>query len=347
MFYNYEIKNGSLFLFLTMKYEYSNEFSIHNDVDLARRTKNFIKNNHIPYRGNHIYLVVDGVVVKSLNLNNNNNNYNTIPLSTSYDCDSFMINIKLKNGAFCEMTLREYLQKVLCSFYKYDLEDEVLKSIGVLYNTYAYKTMKENNYIDENDYFGRFNYLSFYKDEIPNYDNYLLKINSIISNINCIYLSYQNNYILPFLHFSNYGKTLANKHYKYLASVDSIWDLLYPNLITYKDYTYKQLEKIFNISFNKNTLFKITTKDNRHFISIDSHLFTLEEVENKLSFCSSKYYFLFYNDFLRVINIGNGHFYGLSLFGSNEMAKNGVKYYNILKYYFPKVKLFQYNKKLS
>ena len=345
MFYNYEIKNGSLFLYLTMKYEYSNEFSIHNDIDLARRTKNFIKNNHIPYRGNHIYLVVDGVVVKSLNLNNIN--YNTIPLSTTYDCDSFMINIKLKNGAICEMTLREYLQNVLCSFYTYDLEDEVLKAIGVLYNTYAYKTMKDNNYIDENDYFARFNYLSFYKDEIPNYGNYLIKINSIITNINCIYLAYENNYILPFLHFSNYGKTLSNKHYQYLSSVDSIWDLLSPNIITYKDYTYKQLEDIFNISFNKNTIFKIVKKDNSHFISIDKHLFTLEEIENKLSFCSSKYYFLFYNDFLRIINIGYGHFYGLSLFGSNEMAKNGVKFFNILKYYFPKVNLFRYSKKLS
>ena len=105
-------------------------------------------------------------------------------------------------------------------------------------------------------------------------------------------LSSNNNGGNSFLHFSNYGKTLANKHYKYLASVDSIWDLLSPNLITYKDYTYNQLEKIFNISFNKNTLFKITTKDNRQFISIDNHLFTLEEVENKLSFCSSKYFFM-------------------------------------------------------
>ena len=345
MFYNYEIKNGSLFLYLNMKYEYANEFSINNDIDLARRAKNFIKNNNITYRGNHIYLVVDGVVVKSLNLKNID--YNTFSLSSDYDCDSFMINIKLKNGAICEMSLREYLQNVLCSFYTYDLEDEVLKSIGVLYNTYAYKSMKDNKYVDENDYFVRFNYLSFYKDEIPNYDNYLLKINSIITNINCIYLAYENNYILPFLHFSNYGKTLSNKHYQYLSSVDSIWDLLSPNLITYKDYTYKQLENIFNISFSKNTIFRIIKKDNRQFISIDNHLFTLEEIENKLYFCSSKYYLLFYNDFLRIINVGNGHFYGLSLFGSNEMAKNGVKFYDILKYYFPRVKLFQYNKKLS
>ena len=83
-----------------MKYEYANEFSINNDIDLARRAKNFIKNNNITYRGNHIYLVVDGVVVKSLNLKNID--YNTFPLSSDYDCDSFMINIKLKNGAICE-----------------------------------------------------------------------------------------------------------------------------------------------------------------------------------------------------------------------------------------------------
>lgn len=344
MFYNYEIKNGSLFLYLTMKYEYSNEFSINNDIDLARRTKNFIKNNHIPYRGNHIYLVVDGVVVKSLNIKDVN--YNNISLSSSYDCDSFMINIRLQNGAFCELTLREYLQNVLCSFYSYDIEDEVLKAIGVLYNTYAYKIMNDNNFIDENDYFVRFNGLDYYKYLIPNYENYLLKINSLITSINCTFLAYKNNYVLPFLHFFNCGKTLSNKHYQYLSSVDSVWDLLSPNFITYKDYTYKQLEAIFNIHFDKNTTFKKYKKNNKFYISIDKHLFTLEEIESKLSFYSSKYYFLFYNDFLRIISVGNGHFYGLSLFGSNEMAKNGIKYYNILSYYFPKCNLYQHNKKL-
>jgi len=341
VFYNYEIKNGSLFLYLTMKYEYSNDFSINNDIDLARRTKNFIKNNHIPYRGNHIYLVIDGVIVKSLNLKNVN--YNSFSPSPNYNCDSFMINIKLKSGAFCEITLRDYLQNVLLSFYSYDLEEEVLKAIGVLYNTYAYKSMKVHNYIDENDYFVRFNSNDNYKEQISNYDSYLLKINSIITNINCIYLAYENSFILPFIHYSNNGKTLSHKHYPYLSSVDSVWDFLSPYFITYKDYTYKQLENIFNVSFDKNTFFKIIKKDNNNYISINKHIFTLEEIEKKLNFCSSKYYFLFYNNFLRIINIGNGHFYGLSMFGANEMAKNGIKFYNILKYYFPKVNLFKYN----
>ena len=51
MFYNYEIRNNNseeiLYLYLNMKYEFSNEFSLEDDIDLARRSKNFIQNNNI------------------------------------------------------------------------------------------------------------------------------------------------------------------------------------------------------------------------------------------------------------------------------------------------------------
>ena len=66
MFYNYEIHNNGkediLYLFLTMKYEFSSEFNLQDENDLKRRTKNFIQSNHIPFHGNHIYLIVDGIV---------------------------------------------------------------------------------------------------------------------------------------------------------------------------------------------------------------------------------------------------------------------------------------------
>jgi stage II sporulation protein D len=47
---------------------------------------------------------------------------------------------------------------------------------------------------------------------------------------------------------------------------------------------------------------------------------------------------------IKVITKGMGNNLGLSLYGANDIAKNGSKYNNILKYYFPKVKLLKYIK---
>ena len=53
------------------------------------------------------------------------------------------------------------------------------------------------------------------------------------------------------------------------------------------------------------------------------------------------------NSELKIISKGYGNGYGLSLYGANEMAENGCNFANILKYYFPKVKINKYIKELS
>ena len=76
MFYRYEIKNNGiediLYLYLDMNNEYSKELSYSNDIsDLTRRTKNFVKNTGIDFKGNKVYLVIDNIVVKSIDIKNN------------------------------------------------------------------------------------------------------------------------------------------------------------------------------------------------------------------------------------------------------------------------------------
>lgn len=73
MFQNYEIKrigyDEVIYLYLDLKYEMGMDF---NDPDctisLTNRCYNFIKNNKINYGGNKVYLVIDGLIVKSLDL---------------------------------------------------------------------------------------------------------------------------------------------------------------------------------------------------------------------------------------------------------------------------------------
>ena len=66
MNYNYEIINNILYLYLDYKYEFGLELSNYKDLD--RRCNNFIKNNNIKYFGNKVYLIINGIIVKSINI---------------------------------------------------------------------------------------------------------------------------------------------------------------------------------------------------------------------------------------------------------------------------------------
>ena len=75
MFYKYEIRNNGkediLYLYLTMSYEFSKELG-HNadDREMTRRTRNFINSHNIRFNGEKVYLVIDGIVVRTLNIKN-------------------------------------------------------------------------------------------------------------------------------------------------------------------------------------------------------------------------------------------------------------------------------------
>ena len=347
MFYQYEIisNNGEdiLYLYITMKYEFSNELDLNRDKDLARRAKNFIDMNKIPFQGNKVYLVVDGIVVKTLNISN------IVGQSigtSSYSADEYMVSIKLDDNSLCEMSLREFLVSVLFSNYKNNIHDEVLKCICILYNTYAYKMMKSNGYIDNSSFYIYRNPV-YYKDIFYNYDELYYKFNTIITEVNCMFLCYDKEYILPFIHFSNNGKTSINSMYPYLSSVKSLWDMCSPYYVQFKDISYLDLSNLLKCSVNCNSHISVIKDNSIKKIVLDQNSFTLEEIKNILSLSSTDLYLIIYKDFLRFITIGCGNSFGLSIFGSNEMAKNGFNYYHILHYYFPKAKLFRYIKELS
>ena len=71
MFYRYEIKEVGnedvLYLYLTMAYEFSRELGINaKDEDIKRRTKNFVKNNQIDFKGHKALFFIYGIFVKTV-----------------------------------------------------------------------------------------------------------------------------------------------------------------------------------------------------------------------------------------------------------------------------------------
>ena len=340
MFYKYEIKknNGEdcLYLYISLDYEFSNEFTDNNNLSLL--SKNYIKTNNINFKGKSVFFVVNGIVVKKLDLNSNK-----YVLNDSYSPDSFLINLKLDDDSLCEISLRDYLISILLSYYDENIGDEVLKSICILFNTYSYKMMKENNFILENNDFARYINYKEYKLNYNNYTSIVKRINNIINSVSCMYVAYNNNYILPFIHFCNIGKTITNSNYPYLSSVKSYWDLASSNYVRVSDFAYDVISNLLNTSINNKTVIDI----NDNIIFINNKKYTINEIKSVLNINSNYIYIIQNKNYIRFITKGIGNSLGLSIYGAISIENNGGNYINILNYYFPKIVIYKHIKELS
>ena len=344
MFYKYDIQtidgNEVLYLYLTMKYEFSRELNFNDEEKLCNLSNHFIQMNHIPFHGNMVYFVVDGMIVKKVNIQDKN-----YLNDSTYSPNYFMVHLRLEDHSLCEITLKEYLLGVLFSYYSQDLGDEVLKAICILYNTYAFKCMKSDKEILSNNSFCIYKNINEYKNIYKNYDAIVTRLETIIDFCQCIFLSYQNEYILPFIHFVNSGKTISYIKYPYLSSVKSLWDLTSPNYISYVDYRFSDLKKLLSIPISSKTI--IETQNNGNTLKIGNHSFSIYELKSLLHLKSNDICIIVNKDSIRFITKGIGNSLGLSIYGASCIEMNGGKYQHILSYYFPKCKIFRYIKELS
>ena len=338
MFYSYSIKNNGhediLYLYLDLRYEFSNELDF-DSVNLDKGSIDFIKTNDIKFKGKTICIVLDGKIVKKIDISKLN-------LNNEMLVDNFLVNIYLKDNSLCELSLREYLLSILFPKYLECSNREVLKAIAILYQTFAFKMMSENKFILSTNRFATFKALKEYKDSFSNYEVIIKELNIAIDEVDGLFLSYKNNYILPFIHFSNSGKTLGNKNYPYLSSVKSLWDLASPYYIEVKDFSFEDLSNKLNIFIDKYSDIGIIKNSNNYKkLKIGKAIFSEAEIMSILNLKSDDIYIIINNDSLRFITKGMGRSYGLSIFGANEIAKNGGKAFDILKYFFPKTTLMK------
>lgn len=355
MFYKYEIKNNGiedvLYLYLTMNYEFSKELGFKSsDKELTRRTKNFIKNNGIDYHGSKVYLVIDGIVVKAFDIKKEQD-IEILKENLYYSNEHYLVTVKLDSGAIVEMPLRDYLLGVLATNMIPGINLEVLKALAVLYRTYAFKLMNENKRIDAINEFAIYKPISYYKISFaPDYDNIIKSLNKAIDDTDCIFLSYNKYYILPFIHITNNGTTLEDVRYPYLSQVPSLWDYSSPFFVETTNFSYDYLSKVFKTKIDKNInieVLEMSPYGKVLKIKIGNAIWEGRNFIKLLNLKSQYINIIINNDSISFITRGWGDFLGLSIVGANALAKNGCDYANILKYYFPKVKLNKYIKELS
>lgn len=355
MFYRYEIKKDRdesiLYLYLTINYEFSKEFmSQMDDDDLKRRTTNFIKSNHIPFDGNKVYLVIDGIVVKAFSIPKKEIIEDNVTVD-NYDDLSYMVTLRLEDQSVVEISLKEFLLGALATNMVPNLPIEVLKAMAILYRTYAWKQMKEYKLVEAVNEFFVYKPIDYYKIAFaPDYDTIVATLEEAIRQTKYMFLSYEKDYILPFLHISNFGRTFEDSRYPYLSSVSSLWDASAPFYVDTISFSYDLLSKIFHFTITKDSSFEITEVSPNGKVlklSIAGH-----EIDGKnfvkLLHLKSQFLSIILNTTnISIITKGWGNALGLSLWGACQLAANGCSYANILNYYFPKVKICEYKKELS
>lgn len=355
MFYRYEIKNNGieniLYLYLTMNYEFSKELSKNaDDGELKRRTTNFIKNNGIQFDGNKVYLVIDGIVVKAFQIPKDED-INKKTNKNTFDDLNYMVTVQLEDQSIIEISLQEFLLGVLATNMIPNLSIEVLKAMAILYRTYVFKQMKEEKLVSATNNFFVYKPIDYYKIAFaPDYDTIVATLKDALSQTNAMFVTYQGEYILPFIHVCNFGHTLEDTRYPYLSSVGSLWDAISPFYVDSTSFSYDSLSSIFHFTITKDSEFMISE------ISPYGKVLKLsiagQEIDGgnfmRLLHLKSQFLSIILNkDDITIITKGWGDFLGLSLWGASHLADNGCSYANILSYYFPKVRICEYVKELS
>ena len=350
MFYRYEIKknnNGeTLYLFLDMKYEFSKDLVYaSSNEELTRRTKNLIKNSGIDYTGDKVYLVINGIIVKSLDISDDIEILD-LEVDSEYSNQSFFVSIEYEDKTIISISLKEYLLGVLATNSYINLELDTLKALVLLYRTYAYKEMKEKEKISAINPFISYKPISYYKLLWLNeFESIYKRFEEAITSTDKEFITYEDEYILPFIHLSNNGYTSDSDEWKYLKKKASLWDYTSPYYLDIKEYQYEEMSKIFDCSIEdikEMKILEVTSNNRIKKIKIGKHTYSGISFKNYLSLKSDDITILIDHKRIRFITRGYGNSLGLSQWGANEMIIAGNNYTGVLSYYFNNIVIKRY-----
>lgn len=349
MFYKYELrKKGDkrvLYIYMSSTFEEANEFRKQKNTNLEEKILRFIKNNNIDYNEGPVYIISNGIIIKSVDINNKEINIEELIGIDNYKNKNFIVKIE-KNNIIDIINLEEFLLSILMTNYSNEISDETLKCLTILYRTYAYKKMNERGYIEENNQFLTYKNLSYYKVLYFNeYEKIVSKLKMIINETDCMFITYNNLFIEPYVHLVNNGYTDTKDNILYLEKVRSLWDLLSPFYITKTRYNMEEMIKIFKC--DKKDIFnikikKLNTNGQIEKVEIGNKVYSGSDFIKALRLPSLDMTIIINNTDVYFINRGYGNNLGLSLEGSKYLASVGCNFLQILKYYFPKCIIKKY-----
>lgn len=347
MFYKYLLVSEEnvpiLYLYLNDSFEFA---SLENNMDtknIYQKAKNYITRTNIPFTGDKICFVKNGIILGTIHLSNydfsNNRPVDIIEMSSS----DKLIDLEKSSGIIEKLKLEEYVFGVVSGEMPAIFNEESLKAQAVIARTYAMKRLSRNlpiqNYNSTQIYRDR----SYLKEIWGNhYDEYRIKILKAIHDTENEVIKFDGDYIDAYYHLSSNGQTEDSQNvlklaYPYLVSVSSNWDINKEKVsrrIVPNDY----LSKLLNIEITKNTTVDIIMKTIGHrvkYIKFGDKVFDGLILSNRLGLDSNDFTVSIEDGYTTFTTYGHGHGLGLSKYGAEAMARAGYHYRQIISHYYP------------
>ncbi|MBQ9765848.1 MAG: SpoIID/LytB domain-containing protein [Lachnospiraceae bacterium] len=256
-----------------------------------------------------------------------------------------------------EFDMERYIIMVLAAYLPPETEPECLKAMSIVIRTTILKAMNWEHRIDANilpleylsykemaDKWGEDNFVKYYRtfeEAVGETSGYVI-------------MDRNADYIDALFHRISIGHTrdgsLLGEEYTYLKKKESAKDIEsgeFQQITTYSDETVidllddgsGQLKEQYAMSgLPLSYVMDVEKTDgyveniNMYGISIRAELFC-----KRLGLNSPSFVFEEYKGQTRFIVKGVGHGYGISIYGANELAKEGYKYKDIINYYYSDV----------
>lgn len=242
--------------------------------------------------------------------------------------------------------LEKYLIGVLAGEMPTSYDIEALKAQAVAARTYTLKKMETNKEY-QYDVVDNTNDQMYLDDEYlkqlwqESYDKNIKKIKQAINETTGEYLSYDNQIIKAFFFSTSSGATenckdVFGENLPYLVSVSSIWDESSPSYSGEKIFSKKEFLELLNIPYSEKININIEKNETNSIKNIEINDVKIKgtDFRYKLKLKSTNIEIEENNNDIIIKTKGYGHGVGMSQYGAKELAQQGYKYNEILKYYY-------------
>ncbi|MET1014892.1 MAG: stage II sporulation protein D [Paenisporosarcina sp.] len=161
-------------------------------------------------------------------------------------------------------------------------------------------------------------------------------------------LTYQNQLITAMFFSTSNGATESAENYSgfeipYLTSTDSSGDSISPKFQQQQTFTLSEWNKAFGFVWSAEQLEAIVLQENEsnriQSMTTGQHKWTGREVRDILKLPSTDFDISIEEEVITVSTKGYGHGVGMSQYGANAMANEGKKAEDILRHYYQKTEI--------
>lgn len=244
-----------------------------------------------------------------------------------------------------KMDVEKFIPCVLMSIMDIKDNEEALKAQAVIIRSIIRYNMQGLSTIDAGKI--DLSYISYagmekmWKDKFSDNYNYLMKI---VNNTSCQVIKYEGHVILPYYHNISAGMTRIGNQ-PYLISASSEGDLESEDFLkivyfTNEEFTEKVEKSFSDIEITDNNpleSIQIIERDEAGYVcklQIGGMELTGEEFAQVFNLKSTYFQIEPFNGNIRIITKGEGHGYGMSLYGAGVYGNAGWSYIQILQHYF-------------